>query len=168
MPENTTPSAPKQNIVVTRLIDAPVEQVWKAWTDPEHVTRWWGPQYFTSPSCKIDLREGGKFVFCMRAPKEMGGQDQYTSGVYKKIAPLERLEFTQGLSDKDGNRVDPTAVGMPADFPNEIRTTVVLKKFRGNMTELTVTEYGWTPSQMYVYSIAGLHQTIDKLIASLK
>jgi uncharacterized protein YndB with AHSA1/START domain len=160
--------APKQDIVVTRLIDAPVESVWKAWTGPERVMRWWGPQYFTSPSCKIDLREGGKYVFCMRAPKEQGGYEQYSAGIYKKIVPMERLEFTQGMSDKDGNSIDPTTAGLPPDFPKEIRTSVVLKKFKSDMTELTVTEYGWTVSQMYVYSIAGLHQTIDNLPSILR
>jgi len=89
----------KQDLVVTRIIDAQVELVWKAWTDPEYVMRWWGPQYYTSPTCKIDLREGGKYVFCMRAPKDQGGQDMYTAGVYKKIVPMERLEFTQGMAD---------------------------------------------------------------------
>jgi hypothetical protein len=59
-------------------------------------------------------------------------------------------------------------VGMPPDFPKEIRTVVTFKRFRNDMTELTVTEYAWPVSQMMVYSIAGLHQTIDKLIESLK
>jgi uncharacterized protein YndB with AHSA1/START domain len=156
----------KEDLVVTRIIDAPLELVWKAWTDPEHVMRWWGPKYYTSPSCKIELREGGKYIFCMRAPKDQGGQDSYTAGVYKKILPMERLEFTQGLSDKDGNKIDPAQVGMPPDFPKELRTVVVFKA-KGNMTELTITEYGWTGGQMYVYSLAGLHQTIDKLAVSL-
>ena len=168
MSADTTQSAMKEDIVVRRIIDAPVEQVWRAWTDPSQVIRWWGPKYHTSPSCKIDLREGGKYVFCMRAPAEQGGQDMYTAGVYKKIVPMERLEFTQGMSDKDGNPLDPAAVGMPADFPKEIRTVVTLKPFRGDMTELTITEYDWPVSQMYVYSLAGLHQTIDKLAASLE
>jgi uncharacterized protein YndB with AHSA1/START domain len=158
----------KQDLVVNRIIDAPVELVWKAWTDPEYVMRWWGPQYYTSPSCKIDLREGGKFVFCMRAPKDQGGQDMYTAGVYKNILPMERLEFTQGLADKDGNRIDPAQVGMPPDFPKEIRTVIVFKPKKGDMTELTITEYDWTVGgQMFVYALAGLHQSIDKLAESL-
>jgi len=158
--------AKKRDLVVTRIIDASVEMVWKAWTDPKHVMRWWGPEDYTSPSCKIDLREGGKFVFCMRAPKNQGGQDSYTAGVYKRIVPMERLEFTQSLADKDGNRIDPVQVGMPADFPKETRTTVVLKP-KGDMTELTVTECDWTVGQMYVYAVAGLNQSLDKLAASL-
>ena len=170
MSENTTQSGykEKEDLVVTRIIDAPIELVWKAWTDPEHVMKWWGPKYYTSPSCKIDLREGGRYVFCMRAPQNQGGQDSYTAGVFKKIVPMELLEFTQGMSDQDGNPIDPAQAGMPPDFPKSIRTVVTFKRFRGDMTELTVTEYAWPASQMMVYSIAGLHQSIDKLIESLK
>ena len=170
MSENTTQSGykEKEDLVVTRIIDAPIELVWKAWTDPDHVMKWWGPKYYTSPSCKIDLREGGKYVFCMRAPQEQGGQDSYTAGIFKKILPMELLEFTQGMSDQDGNPIDPAQAGMPPDFPRAIRTVVTFRRFRDDMTELTVTEYAWPVSQMMVYSIAGLHQTIDKLIESLK
>ncbi len=164
----STAPAKKEDLVVTRIIDAPVELVWKAWTEPEHVMRWWGPKYYTSPSCKIDLREGGKFLFCMRAPQDQGGQDMYNTGIYKKIVPMERLEFIMSMADKDGNTVDPTAVGMPPDFPKEVRMVVVFKSIRGNMTELTVTEYDWPVSPMFVYALAGMQQSIDKLSASLK
>jgi uncharacterized protein YndB with AHSA1/START domain len=157
----------KEDLVVTRIIDAPLERVWKAWTEPEQVTRWWGPKHYTSPSAVIDLREGGKFVFCMRAPVEQGGQDSYTAGVYKKIVPMRLLEFTQGLSDKDGNPIDPAQIGMPPDFPSEIRTTVVFQA-KGSMTELTITEYDWPVSQMFVYSYAGMQQCIDKMAENLK
>ncbi len=162
-----TDAIKKEDLVVTRIIDAPLELVWKAWTEPEHIMRWWGPKHYTSPSCKVDLREGGKYIFCMRAPKDHGGQDMYTAGVYKKIVPMKYLEFTQGLSDKDGNPIDPIQVGMPPDFPEEIRTTIVFEA-KGNMTELTITEYDWPMSQMSVYSYAGLHQSMDKLSESLK
>ena len=46
--------AEKRDVVITRTFDAPVEQVWKAWTEPEFVMRWWGPTGFTSPSCKMN------------------------------------------------------------------------------------------------------------------
>jgi uncharacterized protein YndB with AHSA1/START domain len=157
----------KEDLVVTRIIDAPVEMVWKAWTEPKEVMRWWGPKHYTSPSCRIDLRVGGKYVFCMRAPRDQGGQDSYTAGVYKRIVPMELLEFTQGLADKDGNPIDPAQLGMPPDFPKELRTVVVFKA-KGGMTELTITEYDWTVSQMYVYSYAGLHQSLDKLAESFR
>jgi uncharacterized protein YndB with AHSA1/START domain len=157
----------KQDIVLTRVFEAPLEAVWKAWTDPEHVMKWWGPTGFTSPSCKIDFREGGKFIFHMRAPKEMNNTDFYTAGAYKKIVPLELIEFTQGLSDKDGNKINPTAMGMPADFPDEIPSVLAFKGVAGK-TELTAIEYGWTLGQMREMSKLGLEQCLDKLAESLK
>ena len=158
-----TDKVKKRDLVITRLFDAPIELVWRAWTDPQHVMRWWGPKGFTSPSCKIDFREGGKFIFCMRAPKEFqGGQDFYTAGVYKKIVPLKLIEFSQALSDKDGNRIDPTTMGMPADFPPEIPSALAFKRV-GDKTELTATEYGWTEGQMRDMSEAGLNECLDKL-----
>lgn len=158
-----------QDIVITRIIDAPVAQVWQAWTDPEHVKQWWGPKDYTSPSCQIDLREGGTFLFCMRAPESQGGQDGYTTGEYTKIVPMERLEFTQSLADKDGNVLDPTSIGLPADFPKETQTEIIFKKIKdGSMTELTLIEHGRAPGQMYVFALVGLYQTIDKLAESLK
>jgi uncharacterized protein YndB with AHSA1/START domain len=167
VPMTDTPdSVKKEELVITRIIDAPLEMVWKAWTIPEHVMRWWGPKDYTSPTCKIDLREGGRYIFCMRAPKYQGGQDSYTAGIYTKIVPMQRLEFTQGLSDQDGNPIDPAQVGMPPDFPKEIHTVVVFIA-KGSMTELVITEYGWTPGQMAVYSYAGMHQSLDKLADSL-
>ena len=144
----------------------PLDLVWEAWTDPEHVKRWWGPKDYTSPACKIDLRVGGKYLFTMRAPEDQGGQDLYTAGVYKQIVPKQLLEFTQCISDQDGNPIDPAQVGMPPDFPAEVRTTVVFKA-KGDMTELTITEYDWPVGQMYVFSLAGLHMSIDKLAEAL-
>src|SRR5512142_9900 len=137
MPE--TMQENKEDLVVTRILDAPLELVWKAWTEPEQVRRWWGPKYYTSPSCQIDLRVGGKYVFAMQAPADQGGQVSYTSGVYERIVPMELLEFTQGLSDADGNRIDPQKAGMPADFPKEMHTLVTFKA-KGSMTELTIRE----------------------------
>jgi uncharacterized protein YndB with AHSA1/START domain len=163
----TTDNVIEQDLVVTCIIDAPIDLVWKAWTEPEHVMRWWGPQYYTSPTCTIDLREGGRYVFCMRAPEDQGGQDSYTAGVYLEIVPMERLEFTQSLSDKDGNKIDPALAGMPPDFPRELRMVVVFKP-KGDMTELTITQHNWTIGQMYVYALAGMQQSIDKLAESLK
>lgn len=164
--KNTAESG-KQDIVLTRVFDAPLEAVWKAWTDPEQVVKWWGPTGFTSPSCKIDFREGGKFLFHMRAPNEMNNADFYTAGVYNKIVLAERIEFTQGLSDKDGNPIDPTTIGMPADFPKEIPSLLAFKR-AGDKTELTAIEYGWRLGQMRDMSKLGLEQCLDKLAASLK
>ena len=151
-----------QDLVITRIIDAPVELVWKAWTEAEQVRRWWGPKDYISPLCRLDLQVGGKFLFGMRAPVEQGGGDSYSAGTYQKIVPGQLLEFSQYLADKDGNKVDPLQVGMPADFPKEMLAVVGFKA-KGGMTELKITISGWTGGQMFVYALAGWHQSIDKL-----
>lgn len=160
----------KQDLVVTRIIDASLEKVWKAWTDPEYVKLWWGPKDYISPKCEIDLREGGKFIFGMRAPDYQGGFDSYVTGVYKKIVPMKQLEFTQSMSDKDGNLIDPATMGeMFADMAKEMRTKVIFKA-KGDLTEIVITEYGWEvrgDGKMYVYALAGMHQSIDKMAESL-
>jgi uncharacterized protein YndB with AHSA1/START domain len=157
----------KMDIVVKRIIDAPLERVWKAWTDPAEIVKWWGPQFWTSPSARVDLREGGAFVFAMQAPPEQGGMTHYTGGVFTRIVPLERIETVQYMADPNGNKIDPASVGMPPDFPAEIPTTVTFRRVRPDMTELTITEHDWPAGTMMVFSLAGLHQTVDKLIDSL-
>jgi len=157
------------NLVVTRVFAAPIELVWKAWTDPEYVMRWWGPDHFTSPSALIDFREGGTSLVCMRAPKDFGGQDMYSTWVYKKIVLLERIEFIQNLADKDGNPIDPAEIGMPPEFPRDMRTVVTFKALGDGKTEMTVTEYNMptADTEMGRNAELGLNQSLDKMAVSL-
>lgn len=152
-----------KQIEVTRLFNAPVELVWKIWTDPELVKRWWGPKHFTSPVAKIDFREGGKSIVSMLAPKEMGGQEFFSLWLYVKIVPLKSIEFIQSLSDKKGNKTDPVKVGMPPDFPRDVRTVVTFKEIAKDKTEMTVTEYADFGSISHFAQI-GLEQSFDKML----
>lgn len=154
MTKNTT------DIVITRIINAPVASVWKMWTDPKAVTQWWGPTDYTSPSAQIDLREGGKYIFAMRAPQYQGGQESYTAGEYKEIIPMEKLVFTQSLADANGEKLDKAQ--RPPDFPDDVLTTITFKEVNG-MTEMNIVEQGWELSQMSVFAYAGMHQSLDKL-----
>ena len=81
MPDDKTlGGAGRRNLVFTRVFDAPVDRVWKVWTDPEQVKCWWGPDGFSCPFARINFREGGISLVCMRAPKEfMGAQETYTA-----------------------------------------------------------------------------------------
>lgn len=155
----------KRDLVLTRVFDAPVELVWRAWTDPTHVMRWWGPAGFTSPSAEMDVREGGTSLVCMRAPKEFGGQDSYNTWAYTKIVPMRRIEFFQNLADKDGNTADPVTMGMPPDSPQDQRNLVTFEDVGGGKTALTVTELGWTGGQMMEMSRMGMEQCLDKMAA---
>ena len=155
-----------KDLVITRVFDAPVELVWQAWTDPRHVMRWWGPEHFTSPSAQIDFREGGTALVAMRAPAEYGGGDNYSLWTYHKIVPMRRIEFVQTLVDKDGARLDPTTLGLPADFPQDQRTVLVFKPL-GDKTEFTITQYGLPISRMGEMAELGMNQSLDKLAATL-
>jgi uncharacterized protein YndB with AHSA1/START domain len=57
-----------RDVTLTRLLDAPRELVWAAWTEPERMAQWWGPHHFTNPVCTIDARVGGSFLVHMKAP----------------------------------------------------------------------------------------------------
>ena len=153
------------NVVVTRVFDAPVEQAWKAWSDSELVMRWWGPTGFTCPLARMDFREGGTSLVCMRAPQEFGGQDLYNTWTYTKMVPMQRIEFIQTLADKDGQKVDPVKLGLRPDFPQNVRTVVTFKAV-GDKTEMTITEYDLPDTQMFEYAEAGLNQSLDKMAAS--
>src|SRR5689334_8509516 len=119
---NSAQASKKRDLTISRIFDAPIELVWKAWTDPEYVMMWWGPDHFTSPSARMDFREGGTSLVCMRAPKEFGGQDMYSTWAYREIVPLQRIEFIQNPADEHGKPIDPIKAGLPPDFPLDVRT----------------------------------------------
>src|SRR4051812_18501118 len=153
-----------KQIEVTRTFNAPINIVWKVWTDPELVKRWWGPKFFSSPLARIDFREGGKSLVSMLAPEEMGGQQWYSIWEYVTIIPLKTIQFIQSLSDKDGIKTDPTKVGMPADFPQDIRTEVTFREPGNSQTEMTVTEYADFGS-ISNFAQMGLEQSVEKIAA---
>jgi uncharacterized protein YndB with AHSA1/START domain len=167
MAEETTASATKHDLVITRVFDAPVRLVWKAWTDPAYVMRWWGPDYFTAPMARIDFRVGGVSLLCMRAPAEFGGQDFYSTWEYTEIVPMERIAFIHNLSNEHGEKVEPTSIGMPPDFPVDQLQVITFKALDDDRTELTVTEYGWTPGQMMKMSRTGMEQCLEKMAVAI-
>lgn len=109
------------DMVVTRTIHAPRERVWGAWSDPDQVTQWWGPQGFTSPMCQMDFREGGTMLVSMRSDQ---GWELVNSWTYRSIQPIEPIEFVQGFVDADGKAVTPAQLGLPPTIPDEVRHVV--------------------------------------------
>ena len=162
---NSTQTAQKQDLIFTRVFAAPVEQVWQAWSDPEYVKQWWGPDGFTAPVAKIDFREGGTSLVCMSSPEY--GQ-HYSTWYYREIVPLQRIEYIHNLADQDGHQVDPVQMGMPPDFPQDQRHTVTFQSLGERRTAMTVTEHDWTAGQMMELSRMGMEQCLDKMEAALK
>jgi uncharacterized protein YndB with AHSA1/START domain len=81
-----------REIVITRIFDAPRAIVFEAWTKAEHVAHWWDPSGVPLAVCEIDLRPNGTFRWVNRGPD--GGAEHTFSGIYREIAPPEKLVFT--------------------------------------------------------------------------
>lgn len=153
-----------EGMTISRIFDAPVEEVWRAWTVPERVMRWWGPKGFTSPVAKIDLREGGKYLLSMRSPDE---EMFWSTGVFRKIVPLKQLAYTDSFADEEGNVVPGSYYGMDA-FPDETHITLLFEELGANKTKLTITQDGVPAGELFDASLAGWNESLDKLEQSLK
>jgi uncharacterized protein YndB with AHSA1/START domain len=130
-----------QDLVVARVFDAPRELVFRAWTEPEHLKRWWGPEGFTMPYCEIDLREGGVFLRCMRSPE---GRDTWVTGVFREVVVPERLVLTDSFADADGNVVPAEHYGLEPGLPLERLITVTFEEQAGS-TRVNVRHAGLLP-----------------------
>jgi uncharacterized protein YndB with AHSA1/START domain len=89
-------------LTITRLINAPRELVFKAWTNKDMLAKWWGPNGFTSPVCEIDARPAGKIYIDMKAPD--GTVHPMDGEVHEIIAP-EKLVFTSAALDEKNKRL---------------------------------------------------------------
>lgn len=81
---------------IQRVFNAPRAAVFQAWTDPEALKQWWGPEGFSTPSADIDLRVGGRYRLEMRAPD---GETAFLIGEYKQVEPPARLVYTWAWED---------------------------------------------------------------------
>lgn len=93
-------SIEERTLVIERVFKAPPEQVFKAWTDPAILVKWWGPETFNTPDCHMDVRPGGSWRTAMVSPE---GESHIVSGTYREIMPPQRLVMTWGW-EHDGKR----------------------------------------------------------------
>jgi uncharacterized protein YndB with AHSA1/START domain len=159
--KNAGAKATEPELVITRIIDAPRELVFKAWTEPERVKRWWGPETFTCPACKIDLRPGGKYRICMRSPE---GRDYWSAGEYREIVVPERIVVTDYFSDEHGNKVSPTTHGLSEEWPAEMLMTITFEE-HGGKTKLTVHQSVSESLAKRFQAVEGWSTMLDKLEA---
>ncbi|HVP86205.1 MAG TPA: SRPBCC family protein [Rhizomicrobium sp.] len=88
------PIDPKLDLVLERVVDVPPELVWRAWTEPEHVVKWFTPAPWTTIACKIDLRPGGLFHTVMRSPE---GEEFPGDGCFLEVEKNRKLVWTACL-----------------------------------------------------------------------
>jgi uncharacterized protein YndB with AHSA1/START domain len=125
------PSPEPFEFVTTRVLNAPRELVWKAWTEPERLMRWFSPKGFTNISSKLDLRVGGTYHYGLRMPD---GGEMWGKFIYREIVPPERLVHIVHFSDAKGGM---TRHPMAPTWPLKMLSTITLE-VQGNKTLLTV------------------------------
>ena len=109
-----------RSIIATRVLDAPRELVWTAWTDPKHLAQWWGPDGFSTTTSAYDLRPGGVWRFVMHGPD---GRDYQNRITFDEIVKPEKIVYHHG----GGDDVEPV----------QFRTTVTFEDISGK-TRLTL------------------------------
>ena len=124
-----------REIVSARVFDAPRELVWKAWTERDRLTQWFGPKGFTMTAAALDFRPGGVFHYCLRSPD---GNEMWGKFVYRKIVAPERIVLVNSFSDEKGGL---TRHPMSPTWPLEMLSTTTFVEHEGKTT-LTVL---WAP-----------------------
>jgi uncharacterized protein YndB with AHSA1/START domain len=104
--------AEKNDLVVERLLDAPRDLVWRAWSDPEQLKQWWAPRPYQTPECEMDLRPGGAFYTRMTGPD---GFNSSGTGCFLEVVEGEKIVWTSALGP--GYRPQDVAAEDCGGFP---------------------------------------------------
>lgn len=138
IPEDS--DASDREIVMTRVLDAPRELVWKVWTETDHLSQWWGPQGFTTTTYKRDCRAGGVWRYVMHGPD---GRDYENNITYLEVVAPERLSYKHGGDQDfepvnfqvtvkflpDGPSGDKTRLDMRMVFPSKAAREFVIREY---------------------------------------
>lgn len=151
-----SPASQRREIYVSRIYDLSRIVLFRAWTEPKHLSRWWGPKDFTTPVCEIQPRIGGRFSIVMRAPD---GTDYPMQGTYSEFRAPEALAFDFEAMDKHGK---PALQGqVSVSFADE-----------GGKTRISLSTYaeghGAEALAMLDGMEAGWNQSLERLLRSLR
>ncbi len=151
-------------VVIERSFDAPVDLIWQMWTDPEHLTAWYGPDGATVPVANMDVRVGGTRLVCMEMPTPDGPTQMWFTGEYREVIEYERLVYTESMSDENGNALAPSDMGMPEGHPTTTEVRIELEDV-GGRTKMVMIHTG-VPGDSP--GAAGWAMALDKLAAHLR
>jgi uncharacterized protein YndB with AHSA1/START domain len=146
-------------VTIERAFDAPVDLIWRRWTDPELFRTWYGPNGATIPVAKMDVRVGGRRHVCMEMQTPNGSMQMWFTGEYRAVVENELLVYTESISDEHGNVVSPSAMGMPEDHPTTTEIRVELHD-DGGSTRMIMTHSGIAPDSP---GASGWAMAFDKL-----
>jgi len=135
--------ASDRELVLTRLIDAPPEKLYRCWTDPALLKQWFAPKPYTTPVAELDVRPGGTNLVVMRSPD---GQDMPNRGVYLEVVPGRKIVFTDSF----------TEAWQPSEKP--FMTAVLTFEPEGGKTRYTARVYHPTAADRETHEKMGFHQ----------
>ncbi len=158
MTQNSSSTAKKETISVKRTFDLPLVTVWKAWTEPESMKKWWGPEEYTCADCTIDFRVGGKFLASMQGED---GKKIWSTGTYKEIVPFEKIVNTDSFADEKGHIVPAAYYKMEGDWDLELQVTAEFEEVDGK-TNIVLTHEG-LPAEIIEDCMNGWQSSFDKL-----
>jgi uncharacterized protein YndB with AHSA1/START domain len=151
-------SSVSNDIVINKVFNLPLNAVWLAWTEPEHLKKWWGPKGFTCPSSQIEAKVGGKYLNCMRGPD---GKEYWSTGEVKEFIPERKLVITDSFADEKGNIRSASDYGMPGNWPKELLITVYFEEADG-ATKMKLRHQG-VPGEVREDCIKSWNESFDKL-----
>jgi uncharacterized protein YndB with AHSA1/START domain len=150
----------QDSVVLERVFDAPIDLVWKMWTDPDSFKAWYGPAGVTVPVAELDARPGGHRRVCMA----VGPREMWFTGEHLEVTEPTRLVYTETIADERGNPISPESLGMPPKTPGTTEVSVVLDEVSGG-TRVTLTHAG-VPAESG--AARGWNAAFDKLAAELR
>ncbi|MEP0827355.1 MAG: SRPBCC domain-containing protein [bacterium] len=148
---DTKSGAAGREIVATRIFDAPRELVWEAWTDPDKITRWWGPNGFTTTTVEIDVRPGGIWKHIMHGPD---GTDYPNLTRYVELVKPERIVYINSGGKDDIPHGEFRATITFEDEEGRTRLTVRMEFASVSERDRVAKEYG---------AVEGLEQHLARL-----
>ena len=138
----------RPELTIKRIFNAPKELVFDCWTQEKHMKEWLFPKDFTVPSSQTDVRTGGSYRSCLRAPD---GTDHWVGGTYREVTPHERIVFTHAWQDEAGNAEHETVV------------TIALKDLGEGRTQLTFHQAFFLSEASRDGHAEGWKETLDNL-----
>lgn len=150
---------PSPLVKVHRTFNAPVEKLWKAWSNEELTKQWWGPEGSTCLSAKIDFHEGGKSLL---ATKNVSGKVAWSGRVFKEIIPFKKIVFAEHFADQKGNVISASEAYETGEWPRNCIITVEFNKIHAHQTKMTVIQEG-VPSEIHDEAVECWTSSITKL-----
>ena len=155
---------PKLDLVLERVVDVPPALVWKCWTEPKHIKKWFTPAPWKTVEAEVDLRPGGRLYFVMQSPE---GQKFPNTGCYLEVVKNERLVWTNALLP--GYRPASSGAASAADL---VFTAVITMKKQGTGTKYTALAIHRNEGDAQNHAKMGFHdgwgKALDQLVALAK